>query len=59
MSGVQVIVPTLPWEQSLEWFRGLTTSRLKQMWDDDRYHVHCDEIHFVMNERGEGRYVAV
>ena len=54
------IVPDLPGEQLDDWFRSLTTARLKQMWDDvDGYHVYCDEIHMVMNERGEGGYVAV
>jgi hypothetical protein len=37
----------------------LSTGTLKRMWDDERYDVYCDEIHFVMNERGEGAYVAV
>lgn len=52
--------PSLPGEQMLDWFRAQPTAQLKRMWDDvDRFHVYCDEIHFVMNERGEGSYVAV
>lgn len=52
-------LPIVPDRADLDWFRSLTTRRLKQMWDSEEYHVHCDEIHRVMNERGEGRYVAV
>ena len=49
------------YEECLEWFRSLSTSTLKAMWDspDDDWHVHCDEIHRVMNERGQGDYVCV
>jgi hypothetical protein len=53
------IVPNLPYPEILDWFRGLSTEQLKRMWDYEPYHIHCDEIHCVMNERGEGRYVAV
>lgn len=59
MSEVTIMVPNLRGEAMLDWFRSLTTSRLKAMWDDERYDAHCDEIHRVMNERGEGEYVAV
>ena len=55
------IPPMVPWEQALEWFRAQSTDTLKRMWDDPRddWHVWCYEIHRVMNERGEGHYVAV
>jgi len=45
----------------LEQIRGLSTPMLKRMWDDrsGRWDGLCDEIHMVMNERGEGSYVAV
>jgi len=59
MAGVSVLVPDMPAPELLDWFRCLTTSRLKQMWDDEKYDIYCDEIHRVMNERGEGRYVGV
>lgn len=59
MDRALIIVPPMQWEQSLDWFRDLSTSQLKRMWDDERYDVHCDQIHFVMNERGQGEYVAV
>lgn len=52
-------VPDLPYEQMLDWFRNLSTAQLKWMWDNEIGEVHCDEIHCVMNERGEGSYVAV
>lgn len=54
-------VPDLPHDELLSWFRSLSTEQLKAMWDcvGDDYHVYCDEIYTVMQERGEGRYVAV
>lgn len=41
--------------------RALSTDQLKAMWDDrtDRFDHLWEEIHKVMNERGEGDYVAV
>lgn len=41
--------------------RALSTDQLKAMWDDrtDRFEHLWEEIHRVMNERGEGHYVAV
>ena len=58
---VQLIpaVPDLPYPELLDWYRSLTTPQLKAMWDFEPYHIYCDEIHRVMNERGEGHYVAV
>ncbi len=58
---VQLIptVPDLQYPELLDWFRALTTPQLKAMWNHEPSLVHCDEIHRVMNERGEGRYVAV
>lgn len=54
------IVPEFPnYGECLAWFRSLSTTSLKRMWDSEDYDVHCDEIHRVMNERGEGHYVAV
>jgi len=54
------IVPDGTWEDRLDWFRSLSTSTLKHMWDTEGVvDIHCDEIHRVMNERGEGHYVAV
>jgi len=51
--------PIVPPGADLDWFRSMTTNRLKQMWDHEDYEVHCDEIHHAMNERGHGEYVAV
>lgn len=62
MGDVVVLIPTVPdmqYPEILDWFRSLSTEQLKRMWDYDPYHIHCDEIHRVMNERGEGAYVAV
>ena len=63
MGDVIRLAPIVPefsrYEDLLEWFRGLSTSTLKFMWDNECGEVHCDEIHCVMNERGEGSYVAV
>ena len=53
------IVPDLPAAELLNWFRSLSTSTLKHMWDCEIGDTYCDEIHFVMNERGQGSYVAV
>jgi hypothetical protein len=53
------IVPDLPYPEILDWFRSRTTEELKRMWDFEPYHIHCDEIHRVMNERGHGAYVCV
>ncbi|GEM_PF-6339474 len=53
------------YEECLDWFRSLSTSTLKAMWDamypdhENQWHIHCDEVHRVMNERGEGDYVCV
>ncbi len=59
MSEVAKTLPIVPDRADLDWFRSLTTRRLKQMWDSEEYEHHCDEIHMVMNERGHGHYVAV
>lgn len=56
------LIPTVPdmeYPALLDWFRGLTTPQLKAMWNHEPSLVYCDEIHRVMNERGEGHYVAV
>lgn len=56
------IVPDFDsYDARLDWFRALPTSTLKRMWDDngDYWHGWCDEVHRVMNERGEGDYVCV
>lgn len=54
------IVPALPWNERIDWFRSLSTGALKRMWDNEEIgQEYCDEIHKVMNERGEGLYVAV
>ena len=58
----KVIVPDANGGALDDWFRSLPTRVLKQMWDgphSDEYEGFCDEIHAAMNERGEGRYVAV
>lgn len=61
--GMLQHLPEVPdfdnYDNCLQWFRSLSTDILKCMWDDDDYHQHCDEIHWAMNERGEGGYVTV
>lgn len=59
MAVLRPIVPDLPWEDLLDWFRDQPTRLLKAMWDSEQGEIYCDEIHRVMNERGEGAYVAV
>lgn len=60
MNRAIIIIPEcVNYTQHLDWFRALSTSQLKRMWDSEDYEVHCDEIHRVMNERDEGAYVAV
>lgn len=57
------VIQMLPNPESLrcdlDIFRAFSTPQLKAMWDREPYAVFCDEIHRVMNERGEGHYVAV
>ena len=62
--GAEIIqlIPSIPIDENcLARVRELTTAQLKYMWDDrgGRWDTLCDEIHMVMNERGEGAYVAV
>lgn len=61
-SNVVPFIPNIPCGPgNLKSVRALTTLQLKHMWDDStgRYEHLWDEIHLVMNERGEGSYVAV
>lgn len=56
------LIPDIPCEPgTIERVRALSTAQLKFMWDDrsDRFEHLWEEIHLVMNERGEGSYVAV
>lgn len=60
MSNVIYLEPMIDFDGDiLEQFRNLSTPMLKRMWDSEKWDVYCDEIHRVMNERGEGYYVAV
>jgi hypothetical protein len=61
-SNVIPLIPQINYDRPvIDQVRALSTSQLKHMWDDlsGRWDVHCDEINQIMNERGEGRYVAV
>lgn len=52
--------PFSDYAECLNWFRCLSTSTLKAMWDHAECGPEwCDEIYRVMQERGEGNYVAV
>ena len=59
MVAYPIVPEELPHAEILDWFRALATPTLKRMWDGPPGEVWCDEIHRVMNERGEGQYVAV
>ena len=57
-----VSLPDIPaGPHNLAAVRALSTDQLKAMWGDrtDRFEHLWEEIHKVMNERGEGEYVAV